>query len=258
MSEGGPLDAHAYVDDSLDPAERAAFEAALRRDGKLRARVEAWEAQNEAIRLSFGGAVKPRLAVAASRPGNENGAPPSRPRKRRPIGGKRPKAQTRWFWRAVGASVACVAALTVCGGGPVDPRGALAQRAAEAVRAMAPLADTRLDLASDDPRAVSQWLAPHFAKLDPRRLAPTGWSLLGVRLVPGLSTVAALVLYEDALGGKAGLMLEPTDGTPEAPPAIRAEGDETLISGVGAGFAYAAAGPSRSGVGALIAASRAP
>ena len=73
MSDGAAcLDAHAYVDHSLSPAERAKFEAALSRDGKLRARVEAWEAQNEAIRAAFGAAPKARQAPPIGRPSNEN------------------------------------------------------------------------------------------------------------------------------------------------------------------------------------------
>src|SRR5580658_5395414 len=75
MNEGyASPDAHAYVDNSLTPTERSAFEAALRKDNKLRARVEAWQAQNEAIRLAFGGAPKLRSAPFG-RPSNENNPP---------------------------------------------------------------------------------------------------------------------------------------------------------------------------------------
>src|ERR1700690_4370648 len=75
MSDGyACLDAHAYVDNSLNSIDRAAFDAALRRDVKLRARVDAWEAQNEAIRLAFGGAPRPRHALPLARPSNENSA----------------------------------------------------------------------------------------------------------------------------------------------------------------------------------------
>ena len=84
MSDGfASLDAHAYVDNSLNAADRAAFEAAMRRDAELRARVDAWEAQNEAIRLAFGAAPRPRAAPALGRPSNEN-APPSPPRRAPP------------------------------------------------------------------------------------------------------------------------------------------------------------------------------
>jgi anti-sigma factor RsiW len=62
-------DAHAYVDGCLSAAERAAFEAAMARDARLRARVDAWRTQNEAIQSAFGAAPRPRIA---ERPSNEN------------------------------------------------------------------------------------------------------------------------------------------------------------------------------------------
>src|SRR5436305_13247269 len=72
------LDAHAYVDNCLSPADRLNFEAVMRRDAKLRARVEAWGAQNEALRLAFGSASRPRAnpAPALGRPSNENNVAP--------------------------------------------------------------------------------------------------------------------------------------------------------------------------------------
>jgi anti-sigma factor RsiW len=255
-------DAHAYVDNSLSPPERAAFEGALRRDSKLRARVEAWQAQNEAIRLAFGSAPKPRIATI-SRPSNENNPSPN------PIGGRAkpaalpvpapapasdaPPPRRRWPRpaAAVGAGVLLVAMLCFCGG-PPDPREPLMQRAATALRSAEPLAATRLDFASDDPRAVSDWLAARFPGLSPDRLATPGLTLLGVRIVPGLDAAAALVLFEDAKGSRAALLLERTDALPEMPPIGKEVGDEILLAGAENEFAYAAVGPERSGVAALV------
>jgi anti-sigma factor RsiW len=255
------LDAHAYVDDSLSATDRASFEAAMRRDAKLRARVEAWQAQNEAIRLAFGASPKPKLPVSLTRHSNENAlAPrnaPSRavaaPLKARPPlrpAGRLPALGAAWRRAGLGG-LAFVAAAFGFAGGPPDPRAALMQRAETALRAVAPLGATRLDFPSDDPVAVSAWLAPRFARLLPQRITPPGWSLLGVRIVPGWRGAAALVLFEDAAGERAGLLLEPDDALP-VEPSIAADGaDELEVAGVARGFAYAAVGPRRAGVAAL-------
>ncbi len=152
---------------------------------------------------------------------------------------------------AIGAAAFLIPMLWFCGG-PPDPREPLMQRAATALRAAEPYADTRLDFASEDPRAVSAWLAPHFARLPPEELAMPGLTLLGVRIVPGLESAAALVLFEDAKGARAGLLLEPTDALPDLPPLGKRAGDEVLVAGAENDFAYAAVGPERSGITALI------
>jgi anti-sigma factor RsiW len=264
MNEGyASPDAHAYVDNSLTPTERSTFEAALRKDSKLRARVEAWQAQNEAIRLAFGGAPKLRSVTSFGRPSNENNPPtkPGAPRaKSAPprengavaaTSGATPRRSIPAVTAAVGAAAFLLPMLYFCGG-PPDPRGPLMQRAATALRAAEPDADTRLDFASEDPRAVSAWLAPRFARLPPEQLATPGLTLLGVRIVPGLDAAAALVLFEDARGARSGLLLEPTDALPDLPPIGGRAGDQVFVAGAENAFEYAAVGPERSGVAALI------
>jgi anti-sigma factor RsiW len=248
------LDAHAYVDNSLNPEERLAFEAAMRRDAALRARVEAWEAQNEAIRLAFGATPRPRHAPPLGRPSNENAAAPcaapatgERPR---PLRGRPLRVSPRPRWRAATLfGLIVIGALVSFAGGPDDPRRALMRRADSILRSVA---EARPDFVSDDPRAVAAWLGERFARVDPERLAPPGWSLIGARIVAGLDSAAALVLYEDALGGRAGLLLTPTDALPALPPVASSDADETILAGAARGFAYVAIGPTRSGIGALI------
>ena len=264
MSDGyASLDAHAYVDNSLSSADRAEFEAALRRDSKLRARVEAWEAQNEAIRLAFGAAPKPRQAPPLGHPSNENEASAKAPVLRElphaqrsrapapPVAKTPPRRSARWRKPAL-SGIAFVVGVAAFAGGPGDPRAALMRRADSALRAAPAFAESRLDLTSDDPKIVAAWLGARFARLEPKRLSPPGWSLLGVRIVPGVASAAALVLYEDALGARAGLLLEQTDALPELPPVGGRDADDTILAGAERGFAYAAIGPTRSGVGALI------
>ncbi len=259
MSEGyAGLDAHAYVDNSLSPADRAEFEAALRRDAKLRARVEAWEAQNEAIRHAFGAGAKPRQAPTIGRPSNENEISAKASSARDLSNPPRVETTARHGqgWRkATLGGIVFVMGVSAFAGGPGDPRPALMRRADAALRAAPAFIDSRLDLTSDDPRTVAAWLGARFARLEARRLRPPGWSLLGVRIVPGVDSAAALVLYEDALGGRAGVLVEPTDALPDLPTILGRDSDETILAGAEPGFAYAVVGPTRSGVGALIPAS---
>jgi hypothetical protein len=152
---------------------------------------------------------------------------------------------------ALGVSAFAVGMVAFCGG-PADPRAALRARAETALRASTAYADVRLDFVSDNPHVLSAWLSGRFVRLDPERLIAPGWSLLGARIAPGVTSAAALVLYEDALGGRAGLLLEPTDALPDLPPEAGRDPDLTLVAGAENGVAYAAVGPRRSGVGALI------
>ena len=259
MTEGyASLDAHAYVDQSLKPGDRDAFEAALRRDPKLRARVEAWEAQNEAIRLAFGAAPRAR-APSLGRPGNENVSKPRvselAPPRSRPVAVRfETLAPQRELWptRALAFGVALVVGLLGFAGGSSDPRAAMIARAQTALRASAYFPEARLDLVSDNPAALSAWLGGRFGHYAPERLLPPGWSLLGVRIVPGVAEAAAMVLYEDALGGRAALLLEPTDALPERAASVARDEDEATVAGVTGSVLYAAVGPRRSGVGALV------
>jgi hypothetical protein len=222
-------------------------------------RVEAWESQNDAIRLAFGAAPRARTAPSQGRPSNENkaGDKPATVEPLSPVNrGRASAAKTAAKRPGRGQAAALGGLVFLAGvvgfaGGPIDPRQALMARADAALRADAAFGEGRLDFISDNPRAVSAWLAPRFARLSPDRLAPPGWSLLGVRVVPGLTSAAAFVVYEDALGGRAGLLLEPMDALPDLPQIDNRDADEMIVAGAQDGFAYAAVGPTRSGIGAL-------
>ena len=237
MNEGRrAIDAHAYVDGCLSVSERAAFEAAMSRDPRLRARVDAWRAQNEAMQVAFGAA--PRARAPLPRPSNGN-SPPPRPVAPRP----RPASLA-----LAGLAFVGVAATPL--GGSVDPRPALGARAEAALRAVSTGA-TPLDFASNDAGAVGAWLAVHRPGLAGVRLQAPGWRLDGVRLAPGLVETAALVVFEDALGARAGLWLERNDARADWPAAVEAGADRIVVSGASGGLDFAAVGPRTSGAAAL-------
>jgi anti-sigma factor RsiW len=243
VSEGRrALDAHAYVDGCLSASERAAFEVALSRDPRLRARVDAWRAQNEAMKAAFGAQIRPR---APTSPSNEN-SPPVR------YAPLRLRARPAAVALAVLAFVG-VAALPLDGSG--DPRPALAARAQAALRAVS-TGSIPLDYSSDDAVAVAAWLAVHRLGLAGVKLHAPGWTLSGVRLVPGLADTAALVVFEDALGERAGLWLERNDARAEWPDAYETGADRIVVSGASSGFDFAAVGPRASGAAALAPKSR--
>lgn len=227
------LDAHAYVDGGLSAPERAAFEVAMARDSRLRARVEIWRAQNEALQVAFG--APPRVKTATARASNEN--------KPRRVATPSPSPLT-------GALALLGFALLALwpAGGPADPRAALVERAETALRT---LAGAPLDFVSGDPNAVAIWLAarlPGLGEVSPR--AP-GWTLDGVRLVPGLGEAAALIVFEDALGQRAGLLVERTDAGREWPALIVRSADAIAVAGAARGVDFAAVGPHASGAAAL-------
>ena len=247
MSDAGrALDAHAYVDGCLGPVERAAFESAMARDARLRARVEIWRAQNEAMQVAFGGAARPRSPV---RPSNEN-----QPRAPAPMRRARRAASSR-APTVVLAVIAFLALALWPAGGPPDPRAALAARAAAALRS---LAGTPLDFVSGDPHAVAAWLSARLPGVGEMTLHAPGWTLSGVRLTPGLGETAALVVFENAVGERAVLWVERADASPDWPSRVERSADLIAISGVLRGLEYAAAGPRASGAAALTPAVQPP
>lgn len=233
------LDAHAYVDGCLSAADRDAFEVALARDFRLRARVDAWRSQNEAMQIAFGAAPRPRVAVG--RPSNENKPHPLALRRATRAAPSRPPAGA--------LAIVALLALTVWpSGGPADPRAALAERAEAALRS---LARAPLDFVSGDPQDVAAWLAGRLPGLGEIPLHASGLTLLGARLVPGRAETAAMVVFEDAVGERAGLLLERDDASPDWPSLVWRSADLIAVSGASGGLDYAAVGPRASGAAAL-------
>lgn len=248
MSSVSRADALAYVDGCMDLRQRRAFEALLDSDEALRRRVDLWAAQNEAIRASFGGRSSQRAAPGLGNPSNENkqarqaiplkpGARtgPFPPARTTPQAASTLRAQAQRLARL--ALTAAAFSAFIVTNGPVDLRAPLARAGEDAYRAFAIAHSAPLDFTARDPAAIRAWLGPRFAHAD---LDIAGWTPAGVRMVPGVQSVAALVLYGDVASSRAGLLLEPLDSPRDAP----------LLADQGAGVAALA--QIRGGLGTVM------
>ena len=267
----------AYVDDCLASAERRAFEARMRDDPELRREVAQWEAQNRAIRAAYGAPASARAAIELGASVNENapaGMVSSPPARRaagaRPSGEGRAKAPSRGSAAAVAAPArfaagrrvvrflaalaALAAGLLIAAppGGPAWPRDPLLEAGLAAYRAFA-VSSAPIEFAAADPDAARRWLAAQFAGgVIAPQFASDDLRLVGGRVAPGMATRAAFLVYEDRLGERVGLLIEPVDAPPSRKPVWREVGGATLAAWTGAGFGLVAAGPRREPVAALV------
>ena len=260
----------AYVDNCLAPAERRAFEARMRDDPELKREVAQWEAQNCAIRAAYGAPASARAAIELGASVNENApgrkalapalrrapaaresgesrakGPPAAPPARPAVG--------RRVARSLAAAAAFAAGLLIAAppGGATWPRDPLLDAGLAAYRAFA-ASSVPIEFAAADPDAATRWLVTQFAgAVVAPRFASDELQLIGARVAPGMATRAAFLVYEDRLGERVGLMIEPIDAPPAKKPAWRETGGATLAAWMGAGFGLVAAGPSREPVAAL-------
>lgn len=268
-------DAHAYVDNSLGPTEKRAFETRLRDDPDLRRRVDLWLAQNEAIRLAYGAPPRARGPLTLARAANEN-PPPRAPLDiatrrasqapgpaRKPVGRESGKIGRVEPARAPSprpgrnVAVGCLALAMLLGlsafGGPLDPRDPLIEAGAAAYRAFGGASSAPLDFATDDPRALARWLAPRFLRAPfTGELNIPGFRLIGARMVSGVASAAAFVLYENASGERSGLLIEPLDAPPDWPPGARQIGPIVVASETQGGTGVVAVGPTIGFVAAVM------
>lgn len=271
-------DAHAYVDSCMNTADSRVFEARLREDVDLRRRIELWRAQNEAIRLAYGAPPRPRGPLSLGRPANENPTPrktpemasrqigglgregaPSPPiRKNRQIEPPRVAAPARRKSSRLGRGAA-IAALSLgflsltASGGPSDPRDSLMNAGAAAYRAFGAASSAPLDFTTHDARALAKWLSPKFGSGQiSRGFDVPGWTLMGVRIVPGPSSAAAFIVFENEDRVRAGLLVEQLGAPPALEPLARRVGLIVLAARTERGAGIAAVGPSVGVVASLM------
>ena len=257
-------DIHAYVDNSLSRDERARFEARLREDEELRRRVYALRAQNEAIRAAFGAAPVSRNALSLGTPANRDATrqAPVEPGVRR--GARWEELTAAAECAAAGETTsrlgsslggllyrtllfsACVALWWLAGtsGGASDPRAALMESGLAAYRAFAVANPLELDIATGDMRELARNLGPRFQRLDLATAASgEGLTLRGAKFVPGVAGPAALVVFDTALGRRAGLLIEPLDAPASRPPLMISRSGLAFAARTADGFGIAAIGP---------------
>ena len=271
--------AFAYVDNCLAPAERRAFEARLRDEADLRREVALWEAQNVAIRAAYG-ATSSRAAIDLGRNSNENmpvwmtetsqirrattlarnGEPRSWPVRIETAAPRNPpdEASPRRSNLArglVAALVFAVAALFVAPlGGSSWPRDQMTAAGLAAYRAFgAQGALTPMEFRASDPEALTQWFTPQFARgVVVPRLPLNTLRQLGGRVAPGTTASAAFVVYEDARGGRVGLLIEPLDAPAPSKPRLQKIKGLTLAAWTDGGRGLVAIGADRALVSELI------
>jgi hypothetical protein len=130
--------------------------------------------------------------------------------------------------------VVCLSAIVLslsAFGGPSDPRDALMDAAVSAYRAFGDSASAPLDYATHDSGALGRWLGPKFAHVPfASDLRIPGWRLIGARVVSGMASAAAFILFENETGERAGLLFEPLDAPPDWEPASRNVGPIVLAA----------------------------
>ncbi len=274
----------AYVDNCLTPAERRAFESRLRDDPELRREVLHWESQNSAIRAAYGAPASTPGAIDLGRNSNENqptriAAPPRdwRPSAPGRIGEPKtePKpllttpharattppprtvrqaktAARKRFARALMAVFALTAALLFVGplGDPSWPRDKMIAAGLAAYRAFAtPTALTPLEFRTADPEALTKWLTPQFSRgIVAPEVRSSTFKLIGGRIAPGTIASAAFVVYENALGKRVGLLIEPLDAPSPTEPKTRRREGLSVAAWTDAGHGLVAIGADRASV----------
>lgn len=219
----------AYADDRLAPERRRFVADRLAQDLEAAAFVASCQRQNEALRAALDPALKepvPRRLTRAARG--------------RDRGGTRRRLAAAALVFAVGLG----SGWGLGGRGPdaVELLGARAALA-HAVHAVAP--NPLLDLASDDPEAVTAWLAqavPGAARVP--RVDDLGFRLLGARLMMGQDAPAGLVLYERGPDKRLALFVSPeSEGAADAAPRFSRDRRLGVVTWAEGGQGFGLAGP---------------
>ena len=210
-------DLHAFVDGQMDLGRRAAFIRALAADPEMRARVESWKRQNEAMATTFGSVLGEPVPLrlmptSLNREQGGNSAAAKHPRGESSAHSDRRSALAGTLAIAVGAFLA--GALVSYGTGtfgfgpgmfsgkaPIEStmpagRRALALRAYEAHQTYATDLNHPVEVPASDEAHLIKWIQ-HRLSIPIRipDLRPQGWNLLGGRVLPGELGPAAFLLY---------------------------------------------------------------
>jgi anti-sigma factor RsiW len=236
-------DLHAYVDLALEPERRREVRAYLDDHPDIAKRVTAFTGQRDLLRAALAPIAEEPLPAAL----NLARIVESR--------GQRP---ARLSWAIAAMLLLCIggaAGWVIRGTMQEAPVGlvALAQEAANSYAVYAPDHERPVEMRAADSTELVQWMSGRLHQpLKVPNLSPSGYRLIGGRLVATAHGPAAMFMYDDGHGGRIVVLTRPMNGTDEnAPMTPHTKGDV-------AGFAWADGGIGYSLVGQAPAASLRP
>jgi anti-sigma factor RsiW len=235
------IDLHAYVDGLLPAERRAEVERYLSTHTEDGRRVEAWRAQNAALRATFNPILSeplppqllPQCAPAAS--------------------------NDRHYWRQIAA--AFMIAIVGAGAGwglhtppppephltlPIHADGslALAHQAAIAHVVYSPEVTRPVEIGAEQEDQLVTWLSKRLgSKINPPKLGKLGYELIGGRLLPGQSGPVAQFMYHNLAGERLTVYVS-TDQTQNEDTGFRfaQEGPVNVFYWIDGKFGYALSG----------------
>ncbi len=216
-------DIHAFVDGQMDFERRAVIVQAMTTDPDLRAKVEQWRRQNEALTATFGGVLREPLPLRLMPTTLARETDRRKSVAEAPIASA-PATQTAPISASSARIAAIVMAAFVAGGAtvfiveavangsafmgaarPIDSARIsggrdLALRAYEAHRTFATDLTHPVEVPASDQEALLKWLQHRLSMAihipDLRR---DGWTLIGGRVLPGEFGPAAFLIYENGV-----------------------------------------------------------
>ena len=205
----------------------------------LARRAVEWRAQNNAIRMAFGGETVGDFARRATGKSGKRSRPPSpdvRPIRDEPgfrAGGgagatripDRAGLLPEWVRPARGLGAIALAVMLVCASatGVRTPSNGLAEAAVAAFVAFALPGGQPAEFATADSRVAEEWLCGRLGR--PVRLpaTPPGLGLVGARITPASHSAAAFLVYERGRS-RVGLLVQRLDAPLPAAPTDAAAG----------------------------------
>jgi len=209
MSEDPEL--HAYVDGRLDPLQHAAVEARLAADAALARQIHAWKAQRLALRELHAEVLEqpvPAHLLQAAQ-----------------LLDRRSSRFSQWSrWGGMAASIALAFVLGWAGNMQWQERavtvatgaratGQFVRQAAMAYAVYVPEVRHPVEVEAAQQQHLVQWLSKRLDRpLKLPTLTPSGYELVGGRLLPGDSGARAQFMYQNANGERITLYVGAVDG----------------------------------------------
>ncbi|GAB2869560.1 anti-sigma factor [Pseudoduganella ginsengisoli] len=198
------VELQAWVDGKLDQGRQADISSYLKTHPQEGERLRAYRQQNIALRALYGPVLDETIPRTMLRTRN----------------------LSRWLWpmRRYATSMALMVSSATLGWvahaylaeqqlmagapGPV-----LATRALQAHAVYLPEVRHPVEVAADEPEHLTSWLSKRMGMpLQPPRLAPHGFDLVGGRILPGDAGPAAQIMYADAAGQRLTLYISAVKG----------------------------------------------